>query len=206
MAIEDLPDGYKLIDLMGEDTSFGKIAASAQPGGRISNSSYNFELLDKINNSFPINELASNSTLVRNLDALYDEDIRYIYNLIILPSATGMPELSKQIWEKKYLDCEYITEVNDIEVGIEDFHAPTQQQLAVVIDDIIKKIKLKKNCLIHCLGGLGRTGTILAALYMKIKNEHNADNAIQYIRDNYRSSAIETKEQEEILREFAKNF
>lgn len=46
---------------------------------------------------------------------------------------------------------------------IKDFSAPTLEYLVKIIKYLKDKIKENKRVLVHCYGGLGRTGTILAA-------------------------------------------
>ena len=50
--------------------------------------------------------------------------------------------------------------------------------------------------------GKGRTGTILTAVYMQAFNVKDAEEAINYIRENYLSGAVETIEQIESLKVF----
>jgi hypothetical protein len=54
---------------------------------------------------------------------------------------------------------------------------------------------------IGCPGGLGRTGTVLAcmAILAGVRPEH----AVTWVRENYRSGAIETADQERWIRSFA---
>lgn len=55
--------------------------------------------------------------------------------------------------------------------------------------------------LIHCVGGLGRSGT-LAAAYMIWKYHISADAAIQMVRKSRSERAIESREQERFLQKF----
>ena len=124
-------------------------------------------------------------------------NINIIYNLLEKPN-----EELKNFWEGTFKDCKYITEINSVPTAIKDFEAPSQKQLDLIVTDIIKNLEAYKNVLIHCRAGLGRTGTILAALYMQLKNEHNAENAINYIRSNYSPYAVESFSQVEALKAF----
>jgi len=62
-----------------------------------------------------------------------------------------------------------------------------------------KEARAGKKVEISCVGGHGRTGTLLAAL--AIRELHlTADAAIKYVRDTYCTEAIETLSQENLLR------
>ncbi len=57
------------------------------------------------------------------------------------------------------------------ELGIElvhspvpDFGVPAKEQAAELVNSILGDIRSGKNILIHCMGGLGRTGTIAACV------------------------------------------
>jgi Predicted protein-tyrosine phosphatase len=83
---------------------------------------------------------------------------------------------------------------------IKDFSAPTLEYLVKIIKYLKDKIKENKRVLVHCYGGLGRTGTILAAFlvyYKRIK----AEEAISYVR-KIRPGSIENYWQEEIIKRF----
>jgi len=61
-------------------------------------------------------------------------------------------------------------------------------------------VQLIANQKIHigCIGGHGRTGLVLAALY---KNVTNDKEAVTYVRDNYCKKAVESQKQIEYLHE-----
>lgn len=56
---------------------------------------------------------------------------------------------------------------------------------------------------IGCLGGCGRTGTVLAC--MAILAGVPASEAVAWVRTHYRPDAVETPEQEEWVQEFAEH-
>ncbi|GBF50227.1 cyclin-dependent kinase inhibitor 3 [Leptospira ryugenii] len=86
-----------------------------------------------------------------------------------------------------------------------DQRAPTVEQTINVLQWIDDKLKTsKKNVMIHCVGGLGRSGT-LAAAYLIWKHGMLVDNAIKLIRESRGERAIESIEQEEFLERFARS-
>ena len=54
--------------------------------------------------------------------------------------------------------------------------------------------------MVHCRGGLGRTGTVAACVLVAL-GDHSADKAIDAIRQA-RKGTIQTDEQEEFVRRF----
>jgi len=84
---------------------------------------------------------------------------------------------------------------------VRDGTAPSIKQLLRIVKWIDKQMKLGKKVLVHCFGGFGRTGTVLAAylIYTGVP----ADEAIKKVRQ-VRPYAIEVLEQEQILYVFEK--
>ena len=84
---------------------------------------------------------------------------------------------------------------------IPDFHTPTIDQVNTFIkkaDDVLKT--KKKATVMHCAGGLGRTGTMLACWL--IANDHmDSSQAIEFVR-KIRPGSIETDDQENFVENF----
>ena len=57
---------------------------------------------------------------------------------------------------------------------------------------------------IACYGGHGRTGTLLACLLVSISADNTAKKSIDRVRKEYCDSAIETKTQEDLIKEYYK--
>ncbi|MGR3178047.1 MAG: dual specificity protein phosphatase 23 [Candidatus Anammoxibacter sp.] len=78
-----------------------------------------------------------------------------------------------------------------------DFTVPTFGQ----IDEFVsfsKELRLKeKKIVVHCDGGMGRTGTILA-IYLVSAKGYSAKDAISEVRKK-RPGSIETREQEDVI-------
>ena len=84
-------------------------------------------------------------------------------------------------------------------IPIRDFHAPSTSQL-FEFTEFLESLPPNSKLLIHCEGGTGRTGTMPAAYW--IAKGVTPDTAIERVR-KARPGAIETQEQEAVLREFA---
>ena len=63
-------------------------------------------------------------------------------------------------------------------VKVQDFGAPPVEELNQVVNYINNEIQSGKPVIVHCNGGSGRTGTVLAAYLMK-KEELTAERAAQ---------------------------
>ncbi|NJE02570.1 dual specificity protein phosphatase family protein [Thermococcus sp. MV11] len=82
---------------------------------------------------------------------------------------------------------------------IPDFTAPTLSQLLEILGWIEGKRMQGKRVLIHCLGGLGRSGTVAVAWLMYSKGLPLGE-ALARVR-SIRPGAVETPEQMKILKE-----
>ncbi len=90
-------------------------------------------------------------------------------------------------------------EKNNLEVfhsPIEDYSTPSIEQTDSILNFIQTCIDNKKNVLIHCMGGYGRSGTIMGCFASKYLNETDP---IQYVRNTRGEDAIETEAQEEFV-------
>jgi atypical dual specificity phosphatase len=84
-------------------------------------------------------------------------------------------------------------------IPVRDFNPPTIDQLSKFIE-IVEQVPGGTKIVIHCQAGMGRTGTFAAAYW--IAKGLDVGEAIAKIR-KARSHAIETREQEAVLKEFA---
>lgn len=87
-----------------------------------------------------------------------------------------------------------------LHVPIPDFHAPTPEQIDQCVAAILRAREQKLGVGVHCLAGLGRTGTILAAYF--VAEGLSAPDAIQRVRV-LRPGSIESAAQEEAVAAFA---
>jgi len=153
---------------------------------------------DILNNHFlGITILPGRKDYSRNLD----EDIKELKKLeidVIIPLITedemekyGIPELIK-----KYYDAGF----EIMHLPINDQKTPSVEEVSDIINFISLKFVENKKILIHCVGGLGRSGMI-AACYLKSIGLNSKD-AIGIIREVRTVRAIETIEQETFVNEY----
>jgi len=88
-----------------------------------------------------------------------------------------------------------------LHLPIEDFHAPTPEQQLAFVREVQVRRDAGETVAVHCLAGLGRTGTMLATWL--VAEGLGADEAIDEIRA-LRPGSIETTEQEDAVRRFAR--
>jgi len=101
------------------------------------------------------------------------------------------------------LDNDWVKDVNYLHIMSNDMGVPEFDDLVSTVDFIHKRITNNEPVMVHCLAGLGRTGTVLACYLVKYQNMP-ADKAIQKIREE-RSGSIQSYPQEEIIFQFAKS-
>ncbi|WP_324736351.1 dual specificity protein phosphatase family protein [Thermococcus sp. SY098] len=127
-----------------------------------------------------------------------------------MPYPEEIAELAKEFQAVVVLTYEYELyydlkewEKHGVEVlysPIEDFSAPTLEQLINIVRWIDEKAKDGKKVLIHCFGGSGRSGTIAVA-YLMYSQGLSLRDALTRVR-SLKPSAVETWSQMDILRKF----
>jgi atypical dual specificity phosphatase len=101
------------------------------------------------------------------------------------------------------LDKSWVQDVNYLHVLSNDMGIPEFNDLIYAVDFIHRKITNNEPVLVHCLAGMGRTGTILACYLVKYQNM-SADEAIQKVREE-RPGSIQSYPQEEIIFRLSKS-
>ena len=100
------------------------------------------------------------------------------------------------------LDNEWVKDLNYLHVMSDDMGIPEFSDLVNSIDFIHQRITDNEPVMVHCLAGLGRTGTILACYLIKYK-DMTANDAIEKVRQE-RHGSIQSFSQEEIIFRFEK--
>ena len=100
------------------------------------------------------------------------------------------------------LDDIWVKNVNYLHVLSNDMGVPEFNDLVYAVDFIHSRITNNEPVMVHCLAGLGRTGTLLACYLVKYQ-KMSADDAIQKVREE-RPGSIQSYPQEEIIFQFEK--
>ena len=100
------------------------------------------------------------------------------------------------------LDDDWAAGMNYLHVLSDDMGVPTFDDLKNSVDFIHQRIENDEPVMVHCLAGLGRTGTILACYLIKYE-KMSAEDAIQHIREK-RHGSIQSFVQEELIFQYAK--
>jgi protein-tyrosine phosphatase len=101
-----------------------------------------------------------------------------------------------------YLDASWRPTWNAAVIEWEDFGLPADAEAtAAAICDVFHRAKHGARVEVGCIGGLGRTGTVLAC--MAILAGVAPGDAVEWVRDHYDPAAVETPEQEDWVLWFA---
>lgn len=137
-------------------------------------------------------------SLEDDIKEMKQQGITHIISLITEQeySEYGVSNL-KEDYKKAGLHAHYLP--------IFDQRVPTKESLIETLKWMDQTLSVSSNqILIHCVGGLGRSGTIAAA-YLIWKQNMDTETAIQIIRSSRSERAIESREQENFLQSFAES-
>jgi len=101
------------------------------------------------------------------------------------------------------LDDDWVKDVKYLHIMSNDMGVPEFVDLVSAVDFIHSRITNNEPVMVHCLAGLGRTGTLLACYLIK-HQKMSADDAMQKVREE-RHGSIQSFSQEEIIFQFAKS-
>ena len=101
------------------------------------------------------------------------------------------------------LEEEWLEDINYLHIHSNDMGVPEFDDLINSVDFLHQRITNDEPVMVHCLAGLGRTGTILACYMIKYE-QMSAGDAIQKVR-NERHGSIQSFSQEEIIFRFEKS-
>ena len=101
------------------------------------------------------------------------------------------------------LDDDWVKDVNYLHVHSNDMGVPEFNDLVHAVDFIHRRITNNEPVMVHCLAGMGRTGTLLACYLVKYQ-KISAGDAIQKVREE-RPGSIQSYPQEEMIFQFAKS-
>ena len=100
------------------------------------------------------------------------------------------------------LDDDWVKDVNYLHVSSNDMGVPEFADLTYAVDFIHRRITNSEPVMVHCLAGMGRTGTILACYLIKYQ-KMSANEATEKVREE-RPGSIQSYPQEEIIFRFEK--
>jgi protein-tyrosine phosphatase len=146
--------------------------------------------------SWIINDKLAASNIIRNEKEIRELKKKGITNVVCLVEEHELP--FRNVKEYEEILSKYGIELKHF--PIKDFYAPSLEYLIKIIKYIDEKIKENKKVLVHCYGGLGRTGTIVASFLVYYK-KISAEEAINYVR-RIRPGSVESYYQEEIVKRF----
>lgn len=156
--------------------------------------SYNYNIYPfQIGDNFvAMSPLPGKEDLEKDVKMLEEKNITAVVSLVS----------EKELEEKGLTIFFEVFETHGIEVyhsPIEDFGLPRETQMDSIIQFLQTQIDANQNVLVHCMGGYGRSGTVMGSYASAVLN---VEDPIEYVRETRGQEAIETKAQEEFVRSY----
>jgi protein-tyrosine phosphatase len=134
------------------------------------------------------------------------QDLEADVKLLTSQNITAVVSLvsEEELIEKGLTNFFEVFEANGIEVyhsPITDFGLPRETQMDSIIQYLQSRLDSNQNVLVHCMGGYGRSGTVMGSYANAVLG---VDNPIEYVRLTRGEHAIETKAQEEFVKGYGK--
>jgi protein-tyrosine phosphatase len=101
------------------------------------------------------------------------------------------------------LEQDSIGNIEILRFAIKDMSVPQEaesEKFETFVEDVVQWLQQGKNVVVHCRGGLGRTGTLAACVLVALGG-HSAEEAINAVREA-RKGTVQTREQEDFVRYF----
>jgi protein-tyrosine phosphatase len=101
------------------------------------------------------------------------------------------------------LERDRIGGIEILRFAIGDMSVPQEaesEMFEAFVQDVVGRLEQGQNIVVHCRGGLGRTGTVAACVLVTL-GRHTADEAIGAVR-TARKGTVQTREQEDFVRLF----
>jgi protein-tyrosine phosphatase len=145
----------------------------------------------------------------RGMRGRWDRDLRT--DLRVLSKEYGADVLVSVIEEHEYhgykipelFEQDVVEGIEVLRFPIEDMNVPKEaeaEEYEGLIRKIVSRMREGKNVVVHCRGGLGRTGTVASCVLVAL-GYHSADEAIDTVRAA-RKGTVQTRDQEEFVRRF----
>jgi protein-tyrosine phosphatase/nicotinamidase-related amidase len=133
-------------------------------------------------------------SLAEDLDTLRAEGVTRMVSLVTSAELewAGVPTLRAEAKERG---------IDVMQCPIRDQSVPSLAEAEALVRWILAGLDAKENVVVHCMGGLGRSGTIAGCVM--VARGASADQAIAIVREARGPRAIEIAEQEKFVRDFA---